>query len=368
MPEPRQRTYQARLSLAPDQAAVLDAYGALYGRVERSLFAARRRGDDANATKRAFLTRFGITSRQFNAVCAGLDGKIASVRARQPDLVIDAAARVARAERVLQRLREQDAAPFVLHQKQRRLALLRDRLHKHERARDMDHVGLCFGSRRLFRTQFALAQNGLSFEQWRDRWRAARACQFFVLGSADESAGNQSCQAASVGTDAFDLLLRLPDGLQAGKTLRLARVRFPYGHAQLAAALASSQRIHDAGPGGKARTRRTGTPLSYRFIRDDKGWRVFVSLPVAAPCAVSHRLLGAIGVDVNADHLAVAEVDGHGNLVRTQRLDLVLYGKRREQARALAGDAAKAIALAAAAAGKPVVLERLDFGKKKAAL
>jgi len=47
---------------------------------------------------------------------------------------------------------------------------------------------------------------------------------------------------------------------------------------------------------------------------------------------------------------------------------LALYGKRADQARALTGEAAVSIAAQARAAGKPVVLEKLAFQKKKEAL
>jgi hypothetical protein len=72
-------TYQTRLALDAEQAAALDAYAALYGRVERSLFAAFQAGGKLNDLKRQFLPKFGITARQFNAIRVGLEGKIDSI-------------------------------------------------------------------------------------------------------------------------------------------------------------------------------------------------------------------------------------------------------------------------------------------------
>ena len=54
-------------------------------------------------------------------------------------------------------------------------------------------------------------------------------------------------------------------------------------------------------------------PISYRFKRDAKGWRVFVSTQMMDIPVVTDRRRGAIGVDLNADHLAVAETDASGN-------------------------------------------------------
>ncbi len=75
-------TYQTRPILLGEQALVLDAYAELYGRVERSLFSAMQAGGKLNDLKREFLPRFGITTRQFNAVRIGLDGKIDSIKQR----------------------------------------------------------------------------------------------------------------------------------------------------------------------------------------------------------------------------------------------------------------------------------------------
>ena len=84
--------------------------------------------------------------------------------------------------------------------------------------------------------------------------------------------------------------------------------------------------------------------------------------------AATDRRLGAIGVDLNADHLAVTETDSSGNWLRSWRVPLVTYGKTGHQAEALIGDAVAGVVEHARQAGKPVVIERLDFKQKKAAL
>ena len=60
--------------------------------------------------------------------------------------------------------------------------------------------------------------------------------------------------------------------------------------------------------------------ISYRFVRDTKGWRVFASFDVAAPAQASNRRHGALGVDMNADHLAVSETLARKLLVALWRL------------------------------------------------
>ena len=365
-------TCQTRLVLDAAQASALHAYAELHGRAERTLFAALRAGHPVNDLKRAFLPRFGLTARQFNALRVGLGGKTASIKERRPELIAEAKSRIKKAESVIARLSARAPGSNKLHQKKRRLFTLKARCAAMEADQAASAVRLCFGGKRLFRAQFDLAANGYaSHSEWKADWQRTRSSQFFVLGSGDETAGNQTCRARLEANGALTLRLRLPDALVAlggSKTMDLTDVRFAYGHDQIVAALASSQRIHAQTKEGKAIVKRIGTALSYRFVRDDKGWRVFASVEAQSVPTSTRRDLGAIGVDVNADHLAVSETDRFGNLISARRIDLMVYGKTSGQAKALIGDAAASIAAQAKAVGKPVVIERLEFQKKKAEL
>ena len=141
-----------------------------------------------------------------------------------------------------------------------------------------------------------------------------------------------------------------------GKYLVIEGVKFTYGHEQVLAALGSNaeywayRRRH----GEKAaRATGLGQALSYRFKRDSKGWRVLVSTEMAEVPVVTDRRHGVIGVDLNADHLAVAEADASGRL-RSWRVPLVTYGKSRHQSEALIGDAVSSIVEYAREAVKPI--------------
>ena len=89
--------------------------------------------------------------------------------------------------------------------------------------------------------------------------------------------------------------------------------------------------------------------------------------PMDVP-AVTDRRRGAIGVDLNADHLAVAETDSSGNCINAWRVPLVTYGKNTNQAEAIIGDAVASVVEYAREVGKPIVIEKLDFRQKKSVL
>ena len=376
--EPLVSTYQTRIADYADMNrvvgdAALDAYAELYGRVERNLFAEVAAGRSATSLKSVYLQRYGIPARMFNAVRVLLEGKVASVREQQKLRLDDLQRRIARAERQVSDAAERGRLDQV-HQKKQRLANLRHRLATLEADIASGRVRLCFGSKRLWRKQHDLDANSYaSHQEWLRDWRDSRSDEFFVLGSRDETAGCQLCVATVADDGTMTLRLRMPDCLvgQYGKYLVMQGVRFAYGHEQVLAALGSNaeyvayRREHGE---QAARATSLGQAISYRFKRDGKGWRVFVTTEMMDLPVVTDRKCGTIGVDLNADHLAVAETDASGNCVNAWRVPLVTYGKNTHQAEALIGDAVAGVVQYAREVGKPIVIEKLDFRQKKAVL
>jgi IS605 OrfB family transposase len=228
--------------------------------------------------------------------------------------------------------------------------------------------GICFGSRKLFNQQFYLHQTDFGVGQaghaaWKCAWRESRSHQFFVIGSKDETAGNPSCKARLVHAlpttgvappPTLSLMLKMPPALVrrgAPVFLSIDGIRFEYGQRQIEAALAA------------------GTALSYRFHRDDhtaSGWRVFVSTDTTDAKRITlPREMGVLGVDFNADHLAVGRTDRFGNAVAFWRFDLPLKGKTAGQKTALLSEALDQVFVLAQAQACPVALEDLDFSAKK---
>ena len=353
--------------------AGLSAYGELYGRVQRKLFAEVAAGRLATSFKGEYLKRYGIPARMFNGVRVSLEGKVSSVKEQQELRLDSLGRRIARAQRQIAAAADRGRWDQV-HQKQRRLGNLRLRLAALEDDIAEDRVRMCFGSKRLWRKQCHLSENGYaSHEEWRRDWREARSDEFFVLGSRDETAGCQLCVATVSDDGTLTLRLRMPDCLapQHGKYLVIQGVRFAYGHDQVLAALDSNaeyaryRREHGE---QAARATALGQAISYRFKRDEKGWRVFATTDMMDVPVVTDRSRGAIGVDLNADHLAVCETDASGNYVNAFSVPLVTYGKSKHQAEAIIGDAVASVVAYANEAGKPIVIEKLDFRQKKAVL
>ena len=345
------RTFQTRLALDADGASRLDAYAALYGKVERTLFAQIARGARPEQLKVSFCHRFGLTARQFNAVARTVKGKVQSLLELRKLRLAEVQDRLARTEPIIAKL---PAGTAKRHLKQRKAARLAHTLAQLQRDQQQGTLRLCFGGGKLFRAQQDLAGHGhADHAAWQRAWREARSNAFFVLGSKDETAGCQGCQLTPRGGGAYAVLLRLPHALvdpahPAATHLRF-EAAFAYGRAELEAALA------------------LGTALSFRFLRDAKGWRLLVSTDVQGPALLAPTR-GVLGVDVHADHLALTLMDGDGNPRATYRVPLVTYGCSSAQAKARIGEAVKQVLQLARTAQVGLALEKLDFQARKRAL
>jgi IS605 OrfB family transposase len=320
------------------------------------------------------MQQFGLTSRQYNAVKFSLDGIESSVVEARPRRVADLQQRIRAADKKLAKLldpkpkktkisspknsetrtfedlraqaaRAIKSQAFKIHNVTRRRADLARRLVAIEA---QEHPRICFGSRKLFNAQHHLAENGFASRvDWLATWRAKRDAQFFVLGSKDESGGCQGCVMRHLGGNRFALKLRLDGKAKRHITID---VSFAYGVDHLLAAL------------------QAGQAMSFRFLLDDKGWRVFASTAVIETPTFSDVRLGAIGVDFDVGFLSVSQTDRFGNIITSGDVPMVTAGLSKHATQTAISAAVQDIIAFACKAQKPISIEYLDFGKKKAQL
>lgn len=196
---------EARLA-TPVPTRELEQFAVLFSHLERRLIAALNvRGEQLAAAKRRFLAEHRIRAWQFNSLHKQLSAKVASWREVRQFHLATVAKQPAKAQRESHRAQSAD----VVHQQQRRRQRLRDRYLHLERKLAAAVPSIRSGSRARFRAQFHLRENGYADHAgWQREWCAARATAFFLLGSADERCGNQTCQNRHRA-----LHLRLPDAL-----------------------------------------------------------------------------------------------------------------------------------------------------------
>jgi IS605 OrfB family transposase len=403
------RTYRTRVEVAPAVEPGLRAYAELSSRVTRVLHArieshtaATGEPCKASSFKNAALVEFGLTGRQFNAIAVGLEGRRDGIDECRnlnietaKDQIVRLTTTVAALTESLTKgrfnkdktacrlltVKQRTRVLHDIHQKSRSKGVRERRLAAMLAQQERQAISMCFGSRALFNQQFELEANGYaSHAEWLGDWRAARSSQFLVLGSKGETGGCQGCVATLAEDGSVSLSVRLPDALpEHGAHVELKGLRFAHGHEQVLAALRANEarKINDKQARAEAKARQEkfseknvegGTALTWRFLRDDKGWEVMVSVEAAERVSQSVKAAGRVAVDINAGFLAVAETDYFGNCVAAFSVPCITQGLSSEQAAAAIGNAVKAVMAHAIRAKKPLVLEKLDFKAKKRGL
>lgn len=162
----------------------------------------------------------------------------------------------------------------------------------------------------------------------------------FVVGSKDESYGNQVCQ-----WDGDSIKVRVPKCLepQFGKTVSSVIGNFDRNINRL--------------PATGAKT--------WHFYRQEYRWVVAVQFTPSPVSPVSKSIeFGCMGIDLNPGSIGYALVDLQGNLRQRGQIPLQM-GLPRGKQNAQITDACLAIATLAANFECPVVCEELDFSSKK---
>ncbi|MEN8221416.1 MAG: IS200/IS605 family accessory protein TnpB-related protein [Pseudomonadota bacterium] len=377
-------TYQTRLKNQPDAVlGALDDCASLLSRVERQLFAQSQKVDTFkgkvfNQIKSFFLSFFGILSRHFNSINFALQGKVDSYRSNLKRYINENQERIDKTRKTIEKLSKKEIESNQrqkhlnkIHQKKRRLARLEKRLEQLESDEATGRVRICFGSKKLFNAQFYLKANGYeSIEQWKSDWQKARSNQFILVGSKDETAGNQLCTATRQKDGTLTLRVRMPDALVSkhGKYVEIYGVKFEYGQEVIEAALNDNEARRVLKKIKRESHKIYGQAITYRFRRDEKGWRVFVSTARPQIPIKTLKDIGTIGIDLNANHIALVETDRFGNAVETQTIPLNTYGKSKGQTEAIIGEAVKTIVEHSEKTLKPVVIEDLYFSQKRSIL
>jgi len=290
--------------------------------------------------KKEALPKYEITARQFNSLSSEIRGTIGALTELE-------ALRIEKLKRKIKRLKKKlksgDLSNLKVHHTKRQLKNAELQLEKCLKHKGT--ISVCFGTKKLFKKQFNLEENGYtSHEEWKVDWQFARTSHFFLIGSKDESFGNQSCQIMP-----GYLKLRLTNGLakkHGTKTVKVP-IEFTYGNASLNDAIASGQ------------------ALSYQFIKKDKHWYVHVSFDLPSREWISHRSNGALGIDLNPGCIALAHIGPDGNLLKSWNVPLSLRNRRSNQIEATFGEEIAKITAYAVEHKIPIVIEKLDFQKKK---
>lgn len=350
-------TYQTRLSDSVNDFC--DAMGRLFVQIERDLFKDLSQDKKLNDLKKSYQIKYQINARQFNSIHLILKGKIASRKECYQRQIKELETRIKSLIKEIQQLEKKvkNLAPvcslnsqktdknktkFSLHQKQRKLKSCQDKLTNLKNHKP----SLIFGGKKLWHSQYNLAENGYeNHEQWLASWRSYRSSQFTLIGSKDETKGNQNCQLLADGT----LKIRVPRCYESifGKYYLVENVHFPYGQKDVEYALNNSQ------------------ALTFRFVRKEGKWYVFCTIELSEVPYQTNYKNGMIGIDLNPSVIGWSYCDQEGNLKAKGQFKINIQSKNKNQTQAIIGDIVKELVAIASHYKCPIAMEKLDFSKKK---
>ena len=324
----------------------LDAQGKAESRRERKrALTAQSSSRWAGAITRTSEDQRGLAERNLRAERSSLQARVQRIEAR---VAVPAAGRSGRLRGY--------ASPSERHGKIIRLHALQARLARVERQLESGSVSVVRGGRALLRKRANLTAAGITEDQWREQWDAARL--FLTAdGEAGKAWGNETIRW---NPDEGWLEVKLPAPLA-----HLANR--PHGRYRLSCPVAFSYRgdeVAAQAAAGAVRYDITLDAASGRWYLD-ASWRPPAR---AVPSLAELRQAPVVAVDVNIGHLAVAVVAPDGNVLGvpfTVPLDLAGLPATTRDGR-LRAAITGLLATTRAHGARAIVIEDLDFAQARA--
>lgn len=247
---------------------------------------------------------------------------------------------------------------FVAWQRLSRINRLKQKRDVLERNIQNGKVSVCFGTKKLFKAQWFLEENGFaSHEEWLKTFHQNRDKNILFLGSKDETAGNQMFQLAKIG-DSYQIKVRKVEN----RCINPSGEKYTYGmckfrrkdfESYLSANLANRK------------NKNACVPLTYRIVF--RGKRIYLQIMFEykrEDFSYTTKTFGTIGIDYNDGFMQIAETNETGNLVRQEHIPLDYHGTGNKAKSEIQEKVAKVVKQAIRV-GKTIVIEDLDFRKTK---
>ena len=248
----------------------------------------------------------------------------------------------------LERYRQGKTSLYYATMKLERTRHKREQLNK---AMKCGKVSICFGSKRLFHSQFHLKEHGYkTHEKWLHDFRKARDSNLYYLGCGSESYGNQMLQLQPSKDGSYTLHIRKENSYcetsrPQDKWITVSGIRFSY----LSDWLRSCVDNHK--------------PITCRIVRRGRKWYLCVIFSMEIPKRTTSKYR-VFGCDYNHGFLEVAQTDRYGNLTGLQHISLN-YHRTGNKAKSELEERLSKLVRSCSRKGKDLIIEDLDFRKKK---
>ena len=377
-------------NLTGNQLSKLDSFVMMYNHISHrlyvDLFIKKLLVKDLSP---AYQAQYLISKRHFDSIRATLEGKVSSILALNKNYIQDTKDKIHTIQKELisqnktynhykLKLKNDGKLSLVetnfkskLHTKMKynhiRLDRLKVKLTKLELIKSTGDVQLCFGSNKLFKQQFNVGINKNPFKshaQWYKAWFYNRNKECTLVGSKDETTGNNNAQITHIKDNLFNLKLNINH--KANKTDKYVNVNFTVNH--------DVNTLINIIKNNNGKNKDLWQPLTYKLIKQpikshhqDK-YVVAISFEKYLIKHIStSKNNGCLGIDINQDHLAISNIDSKGNLLNIETFNYDLNGTAYQNNNSISL-AVKDLMLIAVTLNKPIVIEKLDFSSKKKSL
>jgi IS605 OrfB family transposase len=229
-----------------------------------------------------------------------------------------------------------------------------------KRLETQDRLHICFGSRKLFNAQHHLKKNKYSSHQdWLTDWRNKRSGRFYCVGKSQLGGGTMmKIFPVNDGCD-YRVSIRIPRCLRAelGEYLDLT---FTVSD--------RDGRIRRSNLNYALETQKPVTAQVFRREHKNNTWYIHLTTYVASIPVIHTRKNGCIGIDFNKDYISLTLVKPDGNISYVQEIPFQWKGLTTGQRQARMRDIVMEVVTLAESNHCAIVIESLDFSKKKASM
>ena len=347
----------------------LNSMANLYSAIEKEMHVALLAGEKIGNLEKRLQNKYQVDSTTVRNVYHNLKGKHTSIKELRKTQIKELKSSISRIKQSIKTQEKRSQAQLkkgqstqkqraYIHQKKRRLQIKR---HKLEKLKNQP-TSLCFGTRKLFKAQYHLEENGYAnHQEWLKDWQEKRASNFLMVGSKTYRSGNQLCRLDYKG----NLTITVPPCLvqEYGGKITTQNVKFRQGQEFIDIALSPTQHKR-----GQQYRNGTEMPVTHRFVRKKGLWYLHTHVELPDIPWISRKKNGAIGIDFNVNNIAWAYCDSEGNLKDRGQINIELDNKSSGQTTHILSVAIGKILEVATKYECPVVMEKLDFTAKKAGL
>ena len=379
-------------NLTFNQLSKLDSFTLLYNKISHQLYV------DLFIKKLpikelcpAYQAKYSISKRHFDSIRKLLEGKVSSILSLNKNYIEETKEKIKDIQKDL-KTQTKDYNHYKLKLKQDnnlslietnlkqklftkinynhiRLDRLKSKLTRLEEIKTTGNVKLCFGSNKLFRQQFQInSDNNLtefkSHQQWYKEFHYQRNKEFTLIGSKDETAGNQTAVITHIKDNLFNLKLNLNHKAEK-VTDKYVDINFTLNH--------EVNTLINIIKNNNGKNKELWQALTYKLTKqrtkhNQNKYVISISFEKnLIKKTYTSKDNGCIGVDINQDHLAVSNLDPKGNLLNIFTYEYDLNGTVNQNNNSISL-AVKDLMLLSTKLNKPIVIEELDFSSKKKSL